>query len=424
MMEVEKPPCGAEGDQKPISTQQRLPSTLLGTVFDHLPYSEVRRALQTGKEISTTVAQNVQTLNIMAPNEMDAIAARRFPNVEQVNILCLFDCEHSGPRDRPKLTLKPQVVSRIVPFLISIPKLRQVSCGGFVFGRRGGGRGFREYRPDLEVEEKTSTENEEGVIEVMRAFAGAFATRALNPTLEVKGLGAFPWALDEYDRSMDAMREKGFQVFREVVATFPFSYVLRSIVSAQCHELFEVEPFLNVYRRDGSNTQIGGWNLRAWQFVTKLMNGMVRRGVDSAENEEERRDIEDICAKTQRSISLHYEDWFFMRAKDLDSMENFTQMYFPKPGDVLTHDDMYYFIFEIGDFDNTEILEMRSDNYCYLLSSTFDRLISIGAPLRRNDPRLVLLDDYRYPLLRTIGSRGAGRTPANRSPASMAMEEV
>ena len=355
-----------------------------------------------------TVAPNVQTLNIMKPNEMDIIAARRFPNVEKVNILCLFDCEDNGP-DAPMattLTLKPNVVSRIVPFLISVPKLKQVSIGGFIFGCPGGGRGFREYRPN--VEGLTDSKNEEAIIALMRAFAGAFATRALNQTLIIKGFESFPWILDEYDSDMDSIRRKALPVFEEVCATFPFYYVLRCTVCAQVHELFDFDVYSHVRRRD-TNMSVGEWCCRAWQFASLINNGIVQNGVNSAENKEERREIEDICAKTQKSISLHYEDWLSMSAKELDRMEKFIHKYFPKPGEFLTHADLMYFIFDVREVDYHGRLERRSDNYCYLLASTFDRLPSMGIPIRRNDPRLVILDDNNYPLLRNIAPPDDGR---------------
>lgn len=104
----------------------QLPATALAAVLDCLTYDEVRSCLLAGKAISIDAARHVHTLNIVKPAQMYSPAARRFENVEQVNILCLL-----GDVDEHGESLCPDAAARIVPFLIaSFPKLKGVFVGG------------------------------------------------------------------------------------------------------------------------------------------------------------------------------------------------------------------------------------------------------------------------------------------------------
>ena len=64
-----------------------LPAPVWGHVLDYMPYGEFRSALLVGKHIAVDAVQYVQVLNVMTASEMHVPAARRFANVDTVNIL-------------------------------------------------------------------------------------------------------------------------------------------------------------------------------------------------------------------------------------------------------------------------------------------------------------------------------------------------
>ena len=67
-----------------------LPAPLWGGILDFMPYGEVRSALLLGKHIAVEAVKYVKTISFLKPAEMHVPATRRFPNIEEVRILCLL----------------------------------------------------------------------------------------------------------------------------------------------------------------------------------------------------------------------------------------------------------------------------------------------------------------------------------------------
>ena len=109
--------------------QPRLPAEVMGSVFDFMPYGEVRSALLAGKFVAQEVVKHVRTVSITEVSELNVPALRRFPNVEVVNVLCLL----SPPSDASGLgvthTISPDAARRIPLFLTHVAKLREAFVG-------------------------------------------------------------------------------------------------------------------------------------------------------------------------------------------------------------------------------------------------------------------------------------------------------
>ena len=68
-----------------------LPATCVASALDFLPYSDIQSALLADRVIAVDAAEYINTLNIMEPAGLHVPLARcRFPNVKNVNILCLL----------------------------------------------------------------------------------------------------------------------------------------------------------------------------------------------------------------------------------------------------------------------------------------------------------------------------------------------
>ena len=105
--------------------QPRLPADAMGGIFDFMPYGEVRSALLAGRFVAKEVARHVQTLNITAGVQMNVRgqASLRFPNVEDVNVVCLLMAT------RGHKSISSDVATRIPYFLVTFPKLCVVFVG-------------------------------------------------------------------------------------------------------------------------------------------------------------------------------------------------------------------------------------------------------------------------------------------------------
>ena len=127
----------ATGKRNTSGQQPKLPAEVMGSVFDFMPYGEVRSALLAGKFVAMEAVKHVRTVNIMVPSQMNVPAIRRFPNVEEVNILCLLsphDVDDDEDMDRDIVihahSISSEVASRIPSFLAHVSKLRRTFVGG------------------------------------------------------------------------------------------------------------------------------------------------------------------------------------------------------------------------------------------------------------------------------------------------------
>ena len=118
----------AQPTQPTQPTQPRLPADAMGGIFDFMPYGEVRSALLAGRFVAKEVARHVQTLNITTGVQMNVRgqASLRFPNVEDVNVVCLLTKATATRGYR----ISSDVATRIPYFLLTFPKLCDVFVGG------------------------------------------------------------------------------------------------------------------------------------------------------------------------------------------------------------------------------------------------------------------------------------------------------
>ena len=110
----------------------QLPAVVWGHVLDFMPYEEVRSALLICKTVANDAVNHVQIINIMNSTQLNVPAARRFPNVRELNILCLLKSADSST-NMLSCDLCPDTVGRAVFFAASFPKVERILVGGYNF---------------------------------------------------------------------------------------------------------------------------------------------------------------------------------------------------------------------------------------------------------------------------------------------------
>ena len=169
-----KPRAKDESSSPPL----HLPAPVWGRVLDHMPYQEVRSALLVCKSIADEAVRYVHTLNIMRDSELDIPAARRFPNVQHVNVLCLIkENEHS--RDWTDQTIFSCITARAtVPFIQIFPRLSSIFVGGLVNGNRRLYSSYQCYGKKHVLLFRS----------LVSSFIGAYKTRALSQEISLSGV--------------------------------------------------------------------------------------------------------------------------------------------------------------------------------------------------------------------------------------------
>ena len=227
-------------DEETEETPPHLPAPVWGRVLDFMPYTEVRSALLVAKIIAVEAVQYVQTLNVMRGCELYVPAARRFGNVEEVNILCLLELTGEVDDDDGSdlFSMSLDVSNRAVPFLGSFAKLTR----GLIGGLDSGG--------DRQIYDHDYVKNNQGgdlYRSLLSAYVGAIKTGALSENIEFRGIDL--WSFRD---SSCREESSNCQWCKDILSHFPLTWLLRfwlSIEHVFCQT--EQEVWDIVQRRPG-----------------------------------------------------------------------------------------------------------------------------------------------------------------------------
>ena len=191
------PPLRSRGDDR------HLPAPIWGHVLDFMPYDEVRSALLVGKIVANEAVKYVHALNITKVCQMDGPSARRFPNIEELNILCMY-------YEAEKLC--KETCQRMVPLLIGFPKLKNLFAG--VVDPRGY---RREYIAEFS-DRAPHPENRETFRVLANHILCAYKMRILPETIESIGNSFCDEGLQVQPQGEDAARSS---FCKDVCTYFP-----------------------------------------------------------------------------------------------------------------------------------------------------------------------------------------------------------
>ena len=107
-----------------------LPPTIWARSFDFLPYSDVRSGRFVCKLLCREVPRHVETLSILKCAEMDVPNARLYPNVRNLNVLCLVNLLYPDRNLSLRLAYNAEAFQKVVNFLQAFYRLEKVFLGG------------------------------------------------------------------------------------------------------------------------------------------------------------------------------------------------------------------------------------------------------------------------------------------------------
>ena len=209
-----------------------LPAPVWGGILDFMPYGEVRSALLVGKHIAVEAVKYVKTISVLKPEEMHVPASRRFPNIEEVRILCLV--QGTGEYDdfdddqEETFTLSLETAYSTTPFLAGFPKLKEAIIGGRLKRRHG----VDEPEFDISFVEYddycSGPNNHEEIFQgLVMSLGGAFKTGLLSPDVTITGV-YHQWGLVRPCRQSGERTEThSCSWCRNYCKHFPLTHVLR-----------------------------------------------------------------------------------------------------------------------------------------------------------------------------------------------------
>ena len=202
-----------------------LPAPVWGGILDFMPYGEVRSALLVGKHIAVEAVKYVKSINVLKPKEMHVPAARRFPNIEEVRILCLMqDSEEVDEVLGEMYTLSLETAYATAPFLASFPKLKEAFIGGRL---KLGNETFDE---EYDSDHCSSPNNHEEIFRgLVMSLGGAFKTGILSHDVAIKGVDNYRWNLFARPCSNESRTKNGTDSCawcRAYCEQFPLTHII------------------------------------------------------------------------------------------------------------------------------------------------------------------------------------------------------
>ena len=189
-----------DGPHRPAPPLRRdgrhLPAPIWGHVLDFMPYEEVRSALLVGKIVANEAVKYVHALNITKVCQMDGPSTRRFPNIEELDILCMYDVIAQS--------LCKETCQRMIPPMIGFPKLKRLFAGGI------GSGGYRqEFDAEITVDGQQD-ENDETFRVLVNHILSAYKMRLLPETIQTIGRNFCSEGLEVQPRGEDAAEAHSF----------------------------------------------------------------------------------------------------------------------------------------------------------------------------------------------------------------------
>ena len=227
------PPLRSRGDDR------NLPAPVWGHVLDYMPYDEVRSALLVGEIVANEAVKYVHALNITKVCQMDGPSTRRFPNIEELNILCLVSAQGSLLDQR----VCQETANKFVPFLTFFKKLERVFAGGlrpvdfFPSGLRWFDSMIFQFYPRY-----SDDQHKRRFSCLVEHILGAYKVRMLPKS--IKEMNGIIWLEKLPTRCADNSSACSF--CRDVCSYFP---VMHTIIDAGIVCLSEIEAYRVISKR-------------------------------------------------------------------------------------------------------------------------------------------------------------------------------
>ena len=228
-----------------------LPAPCLAAVLNFMRYADVRQCMLAGKMMAVEAAGHVETLNITKASELDAPSARRFRNASEVNVLCLISEVDEEDENNHEDQISMEAVTRVVPFLSSIPSLERVYVGGvYLDGSVVGTEVWERY---LYSTDECDVPREHQAIfnALVQNIIGGFQSRTVTQNLELDGILEYR----QFECADNYLREdpdNPCRFCRRILSSFPLHLLLRPISNDEVFCVSRADCIRAILHRDGA----------------------------------------------------------------------------------------------------------------------------------------------------------------------------
>ena len=215
-----------------VTVTTTLPPTLWARSFDFLPYSDVRSGRFVCKLLCREVPRHVETLSILKCAEMDVPNARLYPNVRNLNVLCLVNHLYPDRWHLFTLAYNVEAFQKVVNFLQAFYRLEKVFLGGW--GKVGKFSFLADGIPK---------DNKPVILNLLGSLCNAFQMRALPKDIDLECMEHRPYLLChclEQGPDDDDDGKDNCQLCKKIFSCFPFRLCYELNCSCTYQERFEI----------------------------------------------------------------------------------------------------------------------------------------------------------------------------------------
>ena len=319
-----------------------------------------------GKIVANAAVKHVSALNVTKVSQMDGPSTRRLSNIEELNIICMYDVNAQS--------LCKETCQRMVPLLIGFPKLKRLFAGGIARD------GFRQEFAAI------GEEDNETFRVLVNHILSAYKMRLLPETIETIGSSFCYEGLAVQPRGEDVTEARS-SFCRDVCNYFPLEDVFDSGFPDICG--IDINDIYGIIKR-----RTGGKQMMQKYAGLFLIDTFLNNEIEYFELEGDDPDRADLLRRlTQAGATGGEYGWPQRRAQyltvgTLARLDDLIGAGFdPK---CISREDLYY-SYNIG------AARRRFDIFA---KATFDALVSRGFALDEND--VIVLDETKEPVLAEI----------------------
>ena len=386
------PPYG--GDDGAVEPEQllvpHLPAPVLAIVLDHLPFDDVRKAIKAAKIFATDVASHVKTLNIMRTRELGYGNYRlimRFRSVTCVKILCLVRVEYIYVfKDPLCLPVDDDSVDLILPFIGHFTDTVQtIYLGGF-----DRDEGFVPYESDSHSPEMI--EHNHLIRSLMtgpNSFQYAFNKGRLPQHLKLIGLpnGCSEVPILEF-RELARLGTRNCGFCKQICQSFPIDFVHDGLLMGQYGFCMNPGGFRQLSKERFG--EAGGIQLEGICWLQQYFESELHLVEFLCEGKQN-----DFCNRL-RLLELPREPDVvhitFFSEETMVELEGIIHRGF-NPSILRFYDVIRFMYPTSGTYEDFRDGFVNDPSDYIILRSTFDRLISLGFPLKENSDLIIANDD-------------------------------
>mmetsp|Transcript_32567 Transcript_32567/g.71475 ORF Transcript_32567/g.71475 Transcript_32567/m.71475 type:complete len:381 (+) Transcript_32567:266-1408(+) len=195
-------------------------------VVSALPFRDALNCSVLSRSFLREVAPRVDTLSIERPAELHVILARRFSGVSTVGVSCFYECAPEVlPRNRHKVSVSPNTVDRVIPFLQCFPHLAKINLHYNLHYQRG----FCEHNRTVSRDFKDPL-----LAWFFRSVSGAYRSGALQQQAKVDDAMIFPLFCRSVRPNADAITNRPYADDCDLCRTMCESFPIEDVLFARC----------------------------------------------------------------------------------------------------------------------------------------------------------------------------------------------